>query len=160
MGILFLCVNTNPFCWENTWLSSACHWKHLLSVFWAEAQMIRLCRMTVGKASCVRTPLIHLCIQAALLGMMQCQVWQTYTLVGTKEWVSRSNECQKPSSIIFYLESKSGLFQMNMPAQPKRTVLFKSLFCIYTHFTNKFKDLSLKATAKSLHTYLCIIKCY
>lgn len=51
--------------------------------------MISLHRMTDGKASCVRTPLIHLCIQVALLGMMHSQsVWQTSTLVGTKEWVS------------------------------------------------------------------------
>lgn len=57
---------------------------------------------------------------------------------------------------MFNLKSRSGLFQMNMPGQPTRTVLFKRLFCIYTYFTNKFKDLPLKATEKSLHTYIWI----
>lgn len=58
---------------------------------------------------------------------------------------------------MFYLESRSSLFQMNMPGQLTRTVLFKRLFCIYTYLTNKFKDLPLKATAKYLHTYMWII---
>lgn len=57
---------------------------------------------------------------------------------------------------MFNLKSRSGLFQMNMPEQPIRTVLFTRLFCIYTYFTNKFKDLPLKATEKSLHTYMWI----
>lgn len=65
-------------------------------------------------------------------------------------------ECQRPSPIMFNLKSRSGLFQMKMPGQPTRTVLFKRLLFIYTYFTNKFKDLPLKATEKSLHTYIWI----
>lgn len=156
MGKLFLCVTTNPFCWENTWLSSACHWKHLLSIFWAEAQMISLHRMTDGKASCVRTPLIHLCIQVALLGMMHSQSGRHLHWLEPRNGSQWNYECQRPSPIMFNLKSRSGLFQMNMPGQPTRTVLFKRLFCIYTYFTNKFKDLPLKATEKSLHTYIWI----